>query len=168
MEIITSSLQWCKGEIFEGRLYLLFGICVCILAFLYWKSGSTIFAKAMFLPFLLVGLIASGTGLGLIFTNEKRIADYQQAFDASPREFVVSEKVRTEGFIKWYPYTMYGMSALILAGIALFLFLPTATGRASGLAIILLGFSILFLDHFSEERAHRYHEKIIEVIGGLT
>ncbi len=63
MEIITSSLQWCKGEIFEGRLYLLFGICVCILAFLYWKSGSTIFAKAMFLPFLLVGLIASGTGL---------------------------------------------------------------------------------------------------------
>ena len=165
MEIITSSLQWCKGEIFEGRLYLLFGICVCILAFLYWKTGSTAFAKAMYLPFLLVGLIASGTGLGLIITNEKRINDYQQAFEASPSEFIVSEKERTEGFIKWYPHTMYGMSVLIITGIALFLFLPTANGRASGLAIILLGFSILFLDHFSEERAHRYHTQIISVLG---
>jgi hypothetical protein len=164
MEIITSSLQWCKGEIFEGRLYLLFGICVCILAFLYWKTGSTAFAKAMFLPFLLLGLLASGTGLGLMFTNEKRIVDFQQAYDANPSEFITSEKARTEGFIKWYPYTMYGMSALIIVGIALFLFLPTANGRASGLAIILLGFSILFLDHFSEERAHRYHEKIIGAI----
>jgi len=164
MEIISGSLQWCKGEIFEGRLYLLFGICVCLLAFIYWKTGSTAFAKAMFLPFLLVGLLASGTGLGLMFTNEKRTIDYQQAFDASPSEFLVSEKTRTEGFIKWYPYTMYGMSALIIAGLGLFLFLPTANGRAAGLAIILLGFSILFLDHFSEERAHRYHEKIIAAI----
>lgn len=165
MEIITSSLQWCKGEIFEGRLYLLFGICVCLLAFIYWKTGSTAFAKAMFLPFLLVGLLASTTGLGLIFTNEKRTIDYQQAFETSPSDFIASEKTRTEDFIKWYPYTMYGMSALIIAGIALFLFLPTANGRASGLAIILLGFSILFLDHFSEERAHRYHTQIISELG---
>jgi len=53
------------------------------------------------------------------------------------------------------------MLALIIIGLGLFLFLPTANGRAAGLAIILLGFSILFLDHFSEERAHRYHEKIV-------
>ncbi len=118
----------------------------------------------MFLPFLLLGLLASGTGPGLIFTNKKRLVDYQQAFDENASEFVISEKDRTEGFIKWYPYTMYGMSAFIIAGIALFLFLPTANGRASGLAIILLGFSILFLDHFSEERAHRYHEKITGAI----
>ena len=119
----------------------------------------------MFLPFLLVGLIASGTGLGLTFTNKKRINDYLQAFEASPSEFIVSEKERTENFIKWYPHTMYGMSVLIITGIVLFLFLSTANGRASGLAIILLGFSILFLDHFSEERAHRYHTQIISVFG---
>ncbi|MBL4782243.1 MAG: hypothetical protein JKX92_08375 [Porticoccaceae bacterium] len=164
MGIISGSLQWCKGEIFEGRLYLLFGICVCLLAFLYWKSGSTVFAKAMFLPFLLLGLLASGTGLSLMMSNEKRLIDYQQAFDSSPNEFLASDKLRTEGFIGWYPYTMYGMSTLIIIGIALFLFLPTATGRAYGLATILLGFSILFLDHFSEERAHRYHGKILAAL----
>ena len=92
MEIISSSLQWCKGEIFEGRLYLLFGLCVCLLAFIYWKAGSTAFAKTMFLPFLLVGLLASGTGLGLMFSNEKRTLDYQQAYDASPSEFLAREK----------------------------------------------------------------------------
>ncbi|MBQ0720816.1 MAG: hypothetical protein KBT88_10330 [Gammaproteobacteria bacterium] len=162
MDLITGSLQWCKGEIFEGRLYLLFGICVCILALIYWKTGSTAFAKAMFIPFLLVGLLACSTGLGLIFTNEKRTIDYQQAFASNPSEFISSEKARTEGFIKWYPYTMYGMSILIIAGMALFLLLPTASGRAYGLAIILLGFSILFLDHFSEERAHRYHSILLK------
>ena len=161
MDFIANSLQWCKGEIFEGRLYLLFGIAVCLLALIYWKSASTDFAKAIFMPFLLLGLLASGTGLSLIMSNEKRLIDYQQAFNANPSEFIASEKSRTEGFIKWYPYTMYGMSALMIAGIALFLFLPTAGGRAYGLAIILLGFSILFLDHFSEERAHRYHSQII-------
>lgn len=100
MAFISSSLQWCKGEIFEGRLSLLFGICVCLLAFIYWKTGSTAFAKAIFLPFLPFGFLASGTGLGLMFTDEKRTNDYQQVFTASPREFLASEKPRTEGFIK--------------------------------------------------------------------
>ncbi len=115
----------------------------------------------MFLPFLLLGLLASGTGLSLMMSNEKRLIDYLQAFDTSPNEFLASKKLRTEGFIRWYPY---GMSTLIIIGIALFLFLPTATGRAYGLATILLGFSILFLDHFSEERAHRYHGKILAAL----
>jgi len=71
-------------------LYLLFGTCVCLLVFIYWKTGSTAFAKAMFLPFLLVSLLASSTGLGLMFTNGKRSIDNQQAFTTSPSEFLVS------------------------------------------------------------------------------
>ncbi len=118
----------------------------------------------MFLPFLLTGLLASGTGLDLMFSNEKRTRDYQQAYDASPSEFLASEKTHTEGFIKWHPYTLYGMSALIIVGLALFLFLPTANDRAAGLAIILRGFSILFLDHFSEEHTHRYHAQIMTAL----
>jgi hypothetical protein len=31
-------------------------------------------------------------------------------------------------------------------------------------SIFFLGFSIIFLDHFSEERADAYHQKIIEAI----
>ncbi|RLA41326.1 MAG: hypothetical protein DRQ64_02530 [Gammaproteobacteria bacterium] len=102
----------------------------------------------MFLPFLLAGLLASATGAGLIFTNEKRTVDYQQAFDASPSEFIASKKMRTEGFIKWCPYTLYGMSALITVGIALFLFLPTANGRATGLAIYYWAFRYYFSTTF--------------------
>ena len=52
----------------------------------------------------------------------------------------------------------------MIAGLGLLLFLPTTNGRAAGLAIILRGFSILFLDHFSEERAHRYHAHIIAAL----
>ncbi len=99
-----------------------------------------------------------------MFTDEKRTSDYQQASTASSSEFLASEKPRTEGFVKWYSYTLYGLSALMIAGLGLFLFLPTAKGRAAGLAIILWGFSKLFLDHFSEERAHRYHARTMTAI----
>ncbi|MEZ0122184.1 MAG: hypothetical protein AB9Q18_04520 [Candidatus Reddybacter sp.] len=56
---------------------------------------------------------------------------------------------------------MYGMSVLIIADIAPLL-LPN--GRAAPLAIILLGFSLLFLDHFSEKPAHRYHSQSIAIL----
>ncbi|MEZ0147927.1 MAG: hypothetical protein AB9Q23_07120 [Candidatus Reddybacter sp.] len=54
------------------------------------------------------------------------------------------------------------MSVLITADIAPLLFLPN--GRAAPLAIILLGFSLLFLDHFSEKPAHRYHSQSIAIL----
>jgi len=31
-----------------------------------------------------------------------------------------------------------------------------------GLAAVLLGFGVLFLDHFSEERADGYHAQVLE------
>jgi hypothetical protein len=53
------------------------------------------------------------------------------------------------------------MAALILVGLCFFLFWAGPHGRAIGLTLMLLGFSILFLDHFSEERATGYHHIIV-------
>jgi glucan phosphoethanolaminetransferase (alkaline phosphatase superfamily) len=161
MEFNSYTIAWCRGEIFEGKLFFLFGFVVVAVALLYWRFSSTPFSKAMFIPMLVVGLLCMGAGSSLVYSNQKRIVEYEKAYTQAPLEFIKSEKQRTEAFIKWYPYTMYGMSALIMLGISIFLFRPSPTGRAIGLALMLLAYSILFLDHFSEERADVYHQKII-------
>jgi len=94
--------------------------------------------------------------------NGPRIPTYRATYAEDPAAFVQSERDRTEAFIKWYPYTMYSFSVVIIIGLAVFLWRPTPLGRAIGLATVILGLGVLFLDHFSEERADGYHTQILQ------
>jgi hypothetical protein len=166
MSFMNHPIAWCRGEIFEGRIYALFGLLVLLAAFAYWKMGTTPSARAMIVPLLVVGVFALATGVYLNFGNQARIPQYEAAAQADERAFAQSEKERTEAFIKWYPVTMWSMTGLILAGCLVFLLIPTPNGRAIGLSLALLGLSVLFLDHFSEVRAEIYHRHIIDYLGG--
>ena len=162
MEFIEHTIAWCRGEIFEGRMLALFGAFVAVVALAFWRFGSTPSARAMFVPLLLVGGLALAVGLSMSFNNQARIRTYQAAYADDPAAFIQAERERTEAFIWWYPYTMYSFSAVILIGCAVFLWKPTPLGRAIGLATLTLGLAVLFLDHFSEERAAGYHAQIIQ------
>jgi len=59
------------------------------------------------------------------------------------------------------------MAGLIIVGLLLLLFIASPTWKGVGIELILPGFSIIFLDHFSEERAIAYHSKIIESVRQL-
>lgn len=161
MNFIEHTVNWCTGEIFEGKMIALFGITVIAISIAFWKIGSTPFAKAIVVPLLVVGLLSATAGSFMVVNNNKRIVSYKAAYQENPTAFVQSEKERTDDFIKWYPYTMYSMSAIIIVGIGSYLFLGGAWGRAIGLALILLSLSLLFIDHFSEERAEMYYQHIV-------
>ena len=164
MDLIEYTINWCQGEIFEGKLVFLFGAVVLLVALLYWKFGATPFARAMVIPLLVVALLSITGGGYLVVNNQKRIVEFQQEWQADPQSFVASEKSRTESFIKWYPVTMYIMFALSLVGMGCYAWWGGAWGRAIGLALILLSLSGLFLDHFSEERAETYHRHIVSAL----
>ena len=164
MEFINHTLAWCRGEIFEGRMYFLFGLVVLLVVLAYWKYGTTPYAKSLIIPLAVVAVFSMAGGLILNFSNQSRIFKYQQEYTEYTDQFIQQEKERTEAFMKWYPYTLFGMAGLIIIGLSLFLFLDSASWKGIGLGLILLGFSIIFLDHFSEERANIYHQKIIEAI----
>lgn len=161
MSFIDHTLNWCRGEIFEGKIFALYGLVVVVISIIFWKTGKTPFTKSMFVPLLIVGLLCTLAGTSLIINNNKRINDYQKAFEKDPAAFIKSEKERTDAFIKWYPYTHYIMAAITIIGLCCFILWGSARGRAIGLSLILLAFSVLFLDHFSEERADIYHQKIV-------
>jgi len=162
MELINHTINWCKGEIFEGKMSLLFGIVVLIVSLAYWKFGSTPYAKAMFLPLLVVAAFTLFTGYYLVSANNKRIQEYTQQFNENPTKFVEDEKVRTDAFIKWYPYTRYIISVIAIIGMALAQFTLSPIWRSIGLSLILLVLYVFFLDHFSEERALEYHQHILK------
>ena len=164
MEFIEHAVAWCRGEIFEGRMLALFGASVVAVALVFWKFGSTPSARAMFLPLVFVGAVALVVGISMNLSNRARIPAYRAAYDEDATGFIDSELQRTEAFIRWYPYTMYTFSVVILLGCAIFLWKPTPVGRAIGLATLLMGLGVLFLDHFSEERADAYHSKIVEEV----
>ena len=162
MEFIEHSIAWCRGEIFEGRMLALFGAVIVALALIFWRVGSTPSARAMFIPLLFVGALALLVGLSMNFSNQARIPKFSAAYAESPAAFVQAERERTEAFIKWYPYTMYTFSLIIILGLGVFLWKPTPLGRAIGLATLVLGLCVLCLDHFSEERAEGYHSQIMQ------
>jgi hypothetical protein len=52
MDFIEHTINWCTGEIFEGKMVPLFGIAVRIISIMFWKIWATPFAKAIVIPLL--------------------------------------------------------------------------------------------------------------------
>ncbi|MEN2400189.1 hypothetical protein GKZ90_0010395 [Flavobacterium sp. MC2016-06] len=161
MEFIKHTIQWCKGEIFEGKMVLLFGILFLIISLSFWKFGTTPNAKASIIPVLVVALLHIGTGVSMIINNRNRQNQYTVEFNANADNFKKSEIERTENFIKWYPKLRYFSLGLIITGFLLVALITTPMWRSIGLCIMITAFSLIIIDYFSEERAHHYHSILI-------
>ena len=142
-------------------MILLFGILFLAITGSFWKFGHTINAKAMIIPLFVISILHIGTGAAMIYNNTKRQDVYSNAFKTSPENFKQSEIQRTEGFIKLYPLTRYFTLAMMIIGFFLFVFLASPTWKSIGLCIMLLGFSVIIIDYFSEERAFQYHNELM-------
>jgi hypothetical protein len=152
--------DWFKGEAFEGWMLVLFGGLLVLLALYFWKFGHASTARALIVPFLVVGLFWSvAAGAGLI-RNTSRLEAFRAEHAKDPTAFVQSERERVDGFLGWYRPLLIGWSVLILVGLALFHFWGGPLGRAIGLAVILMGVAGLMVDHTSEHNAHTYRDRI--------
>lgn len=164
MEIIDHAIAWCKGEIFEGWLILLSGVVVFILAFLFFKIGSSPNAKAMLFPLLIVGTLFIAMGATMAYSNPKRITELKRAYAENPEAFAQSEKERVEGFQYMYTITLVIASVSFVFALLVFWFSNSPTLKAVAVAVAIFGISGLVIDHFSEERAAIYYQKIEEAI----
>lgn len=162
MELIKYTNEWLKGEIFEGKIILLFGIFLSILVFCFWKFGFSVNAKAIIIPLLFTAILHIATGGAMIFSNTKRITEFSTKHQENPQEFKEDEIKRVDSFVKLYPLTRYVSIAVIVLGFCLFNFLHSPLWKSIGLCIMVIGFSIIVIDYFSEERALIYQKIIIK------
>ena len=165
MELIQHATAWCKGEIFEGKLILAWGVLLLIMTFLFWKMGTTPYAKAMVLPLAAVAGLSCITGVFAVRSNTQRIEQFTVAHNADPVAFHAAEQARVANFMTWYPRTRWILLAVAVVGMIMAMY-GTPNVRSIGLVLILLVLMGYTIDHFSEERAMIYHGQILEAVRG--
>lgn len=152
MELIQHTINWIKGELFEAKLIVAFGIITIIAGFLFWKIGSTPNAKALFIPLLVAGAIYSAIGGGMLYSNPKRMVELPQSYQKDKVEFAKLEKKRVDDF--QYGYKVSKIVATVFFLVTLLIFWSTKNPTWMGIGIALTYFALagLVVDYFSQER----------------
>lgn len=161
MKFIEYSIQWAKGEIFEGWCVTLFGISIIICTTALYKYGTTTNAKALVVPLAVVGLLFGLLGSYMLYSNNQRIPKMEVDYQGNATNFIESEKKRVEDFQVLYPISLAISAACFLITLLAFIFSKNATFQAIGIALSVVGFSLIIIDFFSKERAHIYYEHIL-------
>ena len=160
MKLIEHSTQWAKGEMFEGMCIAVLGILTLVCTVIIWKYGTTINAKALVIPTLVIGLLFMAMGSFMVYSNNNRIAEFEKAYQTNPTEFTQAEKTRVEGFQFMYPTTLAIISVCFLVTVLAFTFSKSPTFHAIGVALSVFGVALLIIDYFSKERGQIYYEQI--------
>ena len=167
MELIDYTNKWLAGEIFEGKSILIAGVCLLVLTFFVWRTGSTEYSRAILLPKLVVALLHIGIGGGRVVSNTRRIPQFAEQYrQQTQQEFIDSENARVNGFMSIYPQVIIFAAVLFAVAICLFAFCTKPWLRATALALIYLALSTLVIDYFSKERAITYQNEIIGIHRG--
>ena len=162
--MIENTLSWYKGEIFEGKLILLFGLVTVALAFLFRFWGSTPYTKALLLPVLVVGLLFTVIGGSMMYFNQKKITTVEQSFRENKNTFIESEKKRVEDFQYLYPLSII-ISVVCFLLAAYFLgFTKNMYLHATAIALAWVGIAFMAVDYFSKERATIYYEQLTNTV----
>lgn len=161
MEFIQNTISWIKGELLEASIILAFGTATILAGIFFYKLGSTPNAKALLLPFLIIGLIYASIGAGMLVSNKNRMATYPQAYQQNKQTFIAAEKKRVEDF--QYGYTVSKIVASICFPLTLLIFWYTKSPVWQGIGIGLSYFALagLVVDYFSQERADIYFKTIL-------
>ncbi|WP_343660823.1 hypothetical protein [Chryseobacterium sp.] len=164
MELIQHTISWIKGELFEAKLIIAFGIITIIAGFLFWKIGTTTNAKALFIPLLVAGAIYSAIGGGMLYSNPKRMVELPQIYQKDKVEFAKLEKKRVDDFQYGYKVSKIVATVFFLATLLIFWTTKNPTWLSMGIVLTYFALAGLVVDYFSQERADIYYKAILAEI----
>ncbi|MCY4324162.1 MAG: hypothetical protein OXD00_10825 [Gammaproteobacteria bacterium] len=161
MNFIQHTETWARGEIFEATLGAACGVVLIVVAIIFWKYGTGIYAKAVIAPVAVVGLLlVLGTTPGL-YTYSNNLEKYKVAYQQDAAQFISDEKARIEKFDRLYTMTKVFATVFLIAAILIFWFSGSATLKGVGIGLILVAMAGLVFDYFSEGRAEAYYQQIM-------
>ncbi len=165
MSFLDYTVNWCRGEIFEGWAILTAGFVLLAATLGFWKLGTTELARAIVVPMLAVTLLTLALGGYLVVQNKIRIPAFQEEYRQDPAAFKEQELKRVEGFVSAYKYTFTTAAVIMITAVGLFLLGKSPLLRSVALALMVLSFIVFIVDHFSRERALDYQENITRAAG---
>jgi len=161
MNILKAATEWAKDEIFSSKFFILFGILFVIGTVGFWKLGKTDMAKAFVYPTLVVGGLLLVIGIGLLYTNKVRLANFPKDYDNDPADFVKTELIRAEKTVKEYKTVVFtAIPIIIIAASLILIFVDKPIWRAISIATIALMAVIMLIDSNASKRMQDYHEQL--------
>ncbi|MDW3194984.1 MAG: hypothetical protein R8G66_21610 [Cytophagales bacterium] len=162
MEILKAATEWAKDEVFSARFFILFGIIFTVVAIGFWQLGKTEMAKAFIVPPVVAGALLLTIGIGLVYSNQTRLASFESDYNTDASAFVKSEIIRMEKAMGEYQSIVFKVIPFIIVAAALLIvFLNTPLWRAIGITTIFMMVAILLIDINANARAEVYHEKLM-------
>jgi hypothetical protein len=158
--MLENTLHWYKGEVFEAKFILLFGVVTIALSLIFRYLGTTPYAKALFIPMLVTGLLfAISAGWG-IYSNDKKAAVIEQRSQSDTKEFIASEKKRVEDFQWLYTFSLITSAICFVLALVFLGFTKNIYLHATAIALVWFGIAFMVIDYFSKERATIYYEQL--------
>ena len=164
MDFFQYTHKWIQGEMFESICIATGGALLLVLALLALIYGSSPHASSLTIPFSVTGLILILGSIVMYSGNVKRMTTFPEQYKSNPNTFVTAEKARVETFDNMYRSARIITLVALVIGLSMAYFLKNPHVKSIGLALIILGISTVFIDHFSKERAAKYYNHIQEYL----
>jgi len=161
MDILKTSTDWAKSEVFSTSFFIIFGVIFVLGGIGFWQLGKTELAKAYIVPILVAGALLLIIGLGLFFTNISRIKQFESAYNEDSVVFVESEIDRVERTLNEYKTIVFKVIPFIIVAAALLIvFVDKPVWRAISITTIAMMIVILLIDGMAHSRIKTYYKEL--------
>jgi uncharacterized membrane protein len=160
MEILKTSTDWAKAEVFSSSFFIVFAIVFFAASIGFLQLGKTDLAKAYIIPTLVAGVLLLIIGAGLVYNNLSRIKTFTKSYNEDAAAFVESEKARVEGTLNEYKVVFKVIPLIVVAAALVMLFLTTPIWRASMITTIAMMTVIMLVDGTANARIDDYQKQL--------
>jgi hypothetical protein len=155
---------------FQGERHEMLGIvggslAVTLLAGAFFVLARDQFSKSLLVTVLVSAALLSVTALSLLPRDVRLGTELAAAIQAgNGASAITGELARVQEIISKYQYYRYGASLLALLAVAAVV--ASRKGWVHGMAagLLLLVVAQIVIDHYSEQRASRYHEQLVRAV----
>ena len=162
MEILKTSTDWAKAEVFSSLCFIFFGILFIAISIGMWQLGKTEIARAYIVPALVAGAFILTVGLGLFFINKSRPQRFEVSYKYDAKNFVESEIARTEQSIGEYKTIVFKVIPLIITIAALVtIFVNKPIWVAISITTIVMMSIIMMIDSNANARLKEYNQQLL-------
>lgn len=161
MDVLKLALDWTKAEIFSSWFFVLFGAMFLIASLGFWQIGKTELAKAFVIPTLVAAILLMIVGIGLVVSNNSRLASFETAYLSNPVEFVQSEITRVDKTKNEYATIAFKIIPCLIILAALLIFLvDKANWRAISMTTIAMLIVVVMIDSNANARLDIYKQQL--------
>jgi hypothetical protein len=158
IDILKTAIDWAKAEMFSAIFFTIFGLLFLIASVGFWHFGKTAMAKA----YVVAGGLLVVIGVGLIISNQMRLAAFPGTFGADAAAFVAADVARAEQTITSYQNVVFkAIPVIIMICAALVLLLKSPVWQASVIVVVAMMAVIMLVDTNASVRLENYRDQLL-------